>query len=312
MPDPFVMMRAMAAAAVIAAIFVAALGWPWRAPGPARMAMGWALGIGVAVFVGSYALGWKLHWPPTENRERFLFILLPAAVVIELVAAFRYVPRPLAWLLRALVAGAAAPVLLHESAYLVGTPGPDSLTWTPDEKTTHLAVLGGALLIVWALMAFLLHRSPTRSVPLALSLVSVASAVSVMFEASAANGQMGFPLAGALAGAAAASLLLAMPPTGAAPISIGLVSLFALLIDGRFFADLTTLHAVVLLGAPLLCWVSELPGLRKTNVWIRGALRIALVIAPLIFVVWEAQRPNENKPQPSGQDDEWEKYYKSL
>src|SRR5262249_5320837 len=115
MPDPLLILQALAIAGAVAAVVLLGLNWPWRTPHPSRTALGWVLGIAAATVVGSLALGLEVRWPPLEDRHRFLLFVLPAAVIVEVIAAFRQVPRWIAWLLRAAVAAAAGRVLLHGS-----------------------------------------------------------------------------------------------------------------------------------------------------------------------------------------------------
>src|SRR5262245_18320997 len=106
---------AMAVSAVIAAVVLLDLGLPWRAPQPALASIGWALGVGLGFSVGGWLLGQELRWPPHEDRDRFLLVLLPAVTLVEVLTAPPGLPRAAAWLLRLAVAVLAARVLLHDS-----------------------------------------------------------------------------------------------------------------------------------------------------------------------------------------------------
>lgn len=298
MPDPLLILRAMAAAFVAAAAVLLVLG---RA-GRSRPALSWALGVGVAFFLGAVLLNPDVNWPPREDRERLLTVLLPAAVFVELLAAF--VPAWLGWVLRVLVAAAAAPVLLYGSRYLTEPPGPGSKGWAPEEMALQLSAMAAALLGVWAALALLLRRQPTRSAPLALAVVAAGAGLGVMLSGNASDGQMGLPLAAALTGAAAASLILRVAPSGAAAVSVGIVALFGLLVNGRFFAQMTTAHAALLLAAPLLCWLPELPGVRRLRPWLRGGLRLALVAVPLALVLTQAYAKYTEESQSTSQPGE--------
>src|SRR5947209_14240430 len=103
MLDPLEVFEALAAAAGVAALLAAAgillfFGRP-RTPRPAHTAGG-ALGVGVALLLGCRVLGQWPHWPPREGLDRFLLLLLPAAVVVEVLAS--WLPRWPAWGLRLL------------------------------------------------------------------------------------------------------------------------------------------------------------------------------------------------------------------
>jgi hypothetical protein len=68
------------------------------------------------------------------------------------------------------------------------------------------------------------------------------------------------------------------------------VGLFGVLFLGQFFGELSTGRALAVFLAPLVCWVTELPWLRKLKPWKIGAVRIALVAIPLLIVVALAKR----------------------
>src|SRR5437667_4995334 len=136
----------MVMAGAVAAILLLALSWPWRAPQPARIALGWALGVALALFVGNLALGLELRWPPREDRHRFLLLLLPAVSVAEAIAASDKVPRWAAWLLRGLVAAGAGRILLHGSVYLQGPAASDSGSWNNEQTIQYLGCLAAVLM----------------------------------------------------------------------------------------------------------------------------------------------------------------------
>ena len=87
MPDPLLILKACLAAALLAAavlLFGARIGGKshsaWRA------ASG-ALGTGLGFFVGCLLLGLRPHWPPQEDQDRLLLIIIPAVIAVEVVAA---------------------------------------------------------------------------------------------------------------------------------------------------------------------------------------------------------------------------------
>jgi hypothetical protein len=304
MPDPLVILRAMAIAGAVAAAVLLALSWPWRTPHPARSALGWTFGIALALLLGNWALGFDLQWPPKEDRYRFLLLVLPAAVAAEAIAAVPKVPRWGAWLLRLMVAVAAGRILLHGSVYLEDPGEIDLGQWTSEQRMRYFGGLAMALFVVWALLGLLLHISPSRSVPLALAVACGGAAVTIMFSGSATDGQLGLALAAAIAGATAASFLVKEPPSGTAPIAIGVVGLFALLLGGRFFADLTSTHAALLFAIPLLCWFTELPLLRELKPLPRAGLRILLIGIVLAGVAYQAQQASSERSRPPSGDEE--------
>jgi hypothetical protein len=64
-------------------------------------------------------------------------------------------------------------------------------------------------------------------------------------------------------------------------VGLGVVGLFALLLVGRFFGQLSTANAALLFAAPLLAWGAELTFVRRGGRIAHGAVR---VILPAIFV----------------------------
>src|SRR5262245_24885048 len=106
MPDPLLILQASAAPAVLAALG-RVRARPWS-QSDAQVARGsGALGVGAGLFVGACLLGFVPRFPPHEDQERLLLILLPAAVAVEVVSVF--LGRG-AWVLRAAVALAAARI----------------------------------------------------------------------------------------------------------------------------------------------------------------------------------------------------------
>jgi hypothetical protein len=154
-----------------------------------------------------------------------------------------------------------------------------------------LGLLGLMLTAVWAALALLARRAPGRSLPLALAAACGGAGITAMYSSYLTGGQLGLPLAAALAGAALASPALKPPFQGASAIGVGTVGLFSLLIMGHFFGDLTTPHALLLLGAPLLCWLPEFPYACRLAPKVRGVLRVLLVAVPVSLAVVQAQQP---------------------
>jgi hypothetical protein len=290
MPDPVLILEALAAAAVTAAAVLLLCGWPWRSPRPTRVSVGCVLGVGLGFYAGCGWLGLRPHWPPREDQDRLLLLLFPALLGVELLAALSGRLRWLEWLPRLVVVVAAARVLLHDSTYLADLSGPDTREWTPAQTWLILGGLAAALAGVWALLALLSRRAPGRSVPLAVALACAGAAVTVMLSGYASGGQMGLPLAAALVGTIAASLALSGPSDLRGVLGPGVVGLFALLVVGRFFGELTTGNAALLFLAPLLCWLPELPRLSRMGSLPRGLGRVVLTAVPVAIALLLAQQ----------------------
>ena len=132
-----------------------------------------------------------------------------------------------------------------------------------------------------------------------------------MLSGYASAGQIGLPLAASLTGALAAALVLPRPPEVGGVLSFGVVGLFALLVIGHFFGQLATNHAVLLFFGTLLCWLPELPYLRRLRPRWRGLVRIVLVAVPVAVAVTLAQQKfvaDSNRTAPGSQEPSLQDY----
>ncbi|HMC88041.1 MAG TPA: hypothetical protein VKI17_00770 [Gemmataceae bacterium] len=293
MPDPVVILKAAAAAAALAVGILLLCGWPWRAPHPVRTAAGGALAVGAGFFAGAWLLDLRFHFPPSEDQDRLLFVLAPAAVGVEIIAAALRRAAWMGWLLRLALAAVAARIILHNSSYITDLAGPGSREWPVGQTWIILLGLAGALAAIWALLSLLLARSSAWSVPATLALVAACAGVTIMLSGYASGGQLGFPLAAALGGAAVASLVLGRNPDLRGVLGVGMVTLFALLLAGRFFGKLTTVNAALLFAAPLLGWLPELPYVRRLGPRTRGSMRVVLAAVPLLLALILANQKSE-------------------
>jgi hypothetical protein len=281
MPDPVLILKSSVAAAVLAAVALLLAGWPWRWPRARRVAAGGALAVGAALYLGVWVLGVTPQFPPREDQDRLLLVLLPAAIGVELTAAL--LPRRpwLAWSFRLAVAAAAPRILLHDSVYLVESGG----MWSPQQQWLILGTLGVTVLLAWGLLDRLAGQTASPVVPLALAVTTAGAGVTVMLSGYASGGELGFPLAAGLAGTAMASLVLSGPRDLTGSIGVGLVGLFALLVVGRFFGSLTDLNAAVLFVAPQLGWLPAMPVVRRMRPVLSGIAGMAAVAVPVALVV---------------------------
>jgi hypothetical protein len=272
-----------------------------RTSHPELTSAGSALSVSLGLVVGCWVLGLRPHWPPQQDQDRLLFILLPILTGVEVATAFARSSRWLRLLLRLVVVAGAAPVLLYNSTYLADLAGPGTREWTPTQAWLILGGLAAALAAVWSALALLTQRITGRSVPLAVAVASAGAAITVMLSGYASGGQIGLLLAAALAGVVGASLLLRQRFREEGALGVGIVGLFALLVMGRFFGQLTTSNAALLFFALLLCWLPELP---------RGLARVVLVAVPVAVALTLAQqkfvedsgRPSSGSQEPSIQD----------
>jgi hypothetical protein len=294
MPDPIEIFEASAAALAVAAVVLLLFGKLGR-PGWAS-----AAGVGVGFFVGAWLLEVCPHFPLKEDKDRWLLVLLPAAVGVEVAASFlRRLPW-LAWPLRLVLAAGAAPVLLYGSVYLSDKGDPSSRKWGPEQTWLILGGMALALAAVWALLDRLARWGAAGTVPLALALASAGSGVTVMLSGYATGGQLGLPLAFALTGVTVAPWLLRGNQDLRGAVGVGIIGLFALLVVGRFFGELTTANAVLLFGAPLLGWLAELPALGRIGPRRRAFAGLSLAGLPVaLALVLAFQKFNAVSARPS-------------
>jgi hypothetical protein len=289
MPDPVVIMTAMGVATVAAAALILICSWPWRSDRLSWFDAGWVLGVGAGFFLGCWMLGIRPHWPPREDQDRLLALVLPAILVVEVLAATHQTPRWLTLPLRAAVAASTPGILLYGSSYLSDVGGPATREWSPLQAWLILSALAAALAVAWALLTHLAHRAPGLSQAVCLSGTAAGSALAVMLSGYATGGQIGLPLAAAVLGAAAAALVLPRTARTTGAIGVIVASLFSLLVIGHFFGELTTAHAILLFVAPLLGWLPELSYVRRLPRWARGLARVILVAIAVLGVVTSAQ-----------------------
>jgi len=292
MPDPLLYFKSMCVAATVSAIVVLAVVGSTRPVSKARLNFACVVGIGFGLLAGENALSMRLVWPPMNGLDRFLTIVIPATLAVELIAGFRSVPDWVARFLRIGLASMIPRILLHGSVYLSGS----TKDWTPWELVTLLAVCVALLAGVWSLLSWLSRRSPGASIPLALCLTSLCTSVTMMMAGYIKGGIAGFALVATLMATTIVSMSI-MKRAGAplkldapAILGIGVVGLFGLLIIGRFFGRLSTSCALVLLLTPLLCWASETPLLRQRKPWVVGSIRLMRVAIPLVVVLAMAKR----------------------
>ncbi len=274
MPDPIEMLKATGLAMVISALMLGIIGW-WghrRTDGRPWIDAGWTLGIGAGYYLGCWMLEIRPDWRLREDQDRLLGLVIPAALSIELLAAFPKVPRWSIWASRAALAGLGGRILLNGPLY-VG----EASAWSSTRLWLILGAIAAAEAAAWVLLVRLSHRGAGASLPIALALTIGGASVTIMLSFYVTGGQAGLPLSAAVLGASLAAMVLPGASRSAAPIGLSVVGLSSLLIIGRFFGDLRTDHAVLLFAAPLLAWLPELPRLRRLPPWGRGLLRVVLV-----------------------------------
>ena len=270
MPDPITLTQAVFLAAVVAWV-IGKFGTAFAGPG-----------VGLGILVGAWVLGLTPRVPPREALDRVLILLVPAAVLAEMVAASG--KRLAGWASRLAVAALAAPVLAHGSSYVTDLSGPGSREWTAGLAAFISAALAIALFLVWTGLTALASRAG-RSAAGAMAVAAGGAGVAIMLSGYATGGQLGLPLAAAVG---VFVFVGGRPRSGA--VGVAVVGLFSLLVIGRLFAGLTTLNALVLFTAPLLAWAPEVPRIRLSGPRTRGGLRIALTAIPVLVTLWITQQ----------------------
>lgn len=300
MPELLPYLKAMEAAAIVSAMCVLAMVGVRRRASTAWLNSACVLGMGLGLAVGCYALPLRLTWPPVNGLDRFLTLVVPAALGIEWIAGFQRVPRRVAWFLRLSLAATIPRILLHGSVYLSGS-GNDRTEW---RVGTALAVCGALLAGVWVLLSWLSQRSPGVSIPLALCLTIQCAGLTVMMAGYIKGGAAAFLLAATLVATTIGGRLITKrfgaPANFGTPaiVGTGVVGLFGVLFIGRFFGRLSTGCALVMLLAPLLCWVTEAPLLRSQKPWLVGSLRLGLIAIPLVVALALAKRDFDRNMAP--------------
>jgi hypothetical protein len=305
MPEPLLYMQAMGIAAVVSSLCVLALA-QWGVPPPdhggteggrslsevypnqltARLDLASTLALATGFAVSGIIVRWRFVWPPVNGFDRFVTIVVPTALVIELTKGFQFVRPVIAWGLRMILAAATPRILLHDSMYLGGYNN----GWTVWQTGAVLTTCGVLLAGAWVLLAFLSHRSLSGvSIAGALCLAIFCTGLTVMMGGYIKGGAAAFPLAASLMATAIAARLIA-PRLAPAIIALGVVQLFCLAFIGHFYGRLSTGRALVTLLAPLLCWVTEVPVFRRRSPWLVGPLRLVLVAIPLFAVLVLAKR----------------------
>ena len=278
MPDPVAILWAMAAAGAVAAVVLLA---------GSRLRDGSATGGPLAVGLGFVAGAWMLGFHPRNllatDQERLLLVVVPLAVAVESWLTRVSLSPAAAALLRGSMALAAGPLLLLGSVYLTGGAG----GWSGWERLIYLSALGMLILIPWLALTRLQQLEPSPAIGMALAATSLAAGMTTMLSGYASAGQLALPLAAALATAALATRTATSPGMPGA-VGVGWICLAGLLVIGRFFGSLTTLHGLLLGATPLLCWLAAYGPLSAWNIWPRRLLLVALILLPLGTVVWQA------------------------
>lgn len=282
MPDPVSMMLAFAGGTALAGLVIVA-GHLLSRDGLAATG---AVAVGLGFLLGAFVLGIRPSFPPREDLDRLLLILLPIAVGAEVGAVLLSRWPWAGWALRACVALMAGRIILDGTIYIADIAGPGTREWSPTYETLLLGGIATSLLITWRLLIGQKKEDASRWTGILLSLAIGMSGVVIMLSGYATAGQLSFPLAGSLLG----GLLLARSREVTGLISVGIVGLFALLMLGHFFGTLTPTNAALLFSSPLVASLLQRVRPTKFTSWQRRTLQFSLGAVPLVLAFILAQQ----------------------
>jgi len=288
MPDPLLYLQAMGAAAVISALVVLIIAWFRPIALARRTPQLCILGIGLGMMTGYGMLSFPWDWPPSNALNRFLLIVIPAVCVLESLAGDSPVAIRVTWIARIVLAMLAPRILLHGSVYLK--------EWNVGQSWIMLGACGSMLSGVWILLSRYTARSPGISLPIGLALSVQSAGLAVMLAGYIKGGVAAIPIAATLWGTAFALWMVRSASVDSVRgatrvlVGIGVVGLFGILVVGEYFGRLPSSSAFVILVSPLMCWITELPGLRRMRPHLKGMLAVLLITIPLLMVLFVAKR----------------------
>jgi hypothetical protein len=123
-----------------------------------------------------------------------------------------------------------------------------------------------------------------------------------MMSGYASGGPLAMPLAGAVAGALVASLFIKGDVSLNGVLGMSVVGLFAVLVMGHFFGELTWTNAALLFFAPLLGWLPELAMVRSLKPRLRAFAGIVLTAVPVAIALALAQQKLVEDSAPPSSD----------
>ena len=296
MPEPLLYGQSLCVAALVSLLVSLTAAAGRRPVSQRRQVLAATLALTAGLVGGLWVLRWPVVWPPHNALDRLVTLLLPAAVLVELAAMS---PRRLPVRgLRGALALAAPLILLYRSVYL-----PAELSGTGgarDWRSTAGLLAGGAgllLVLRLALVRPALTRRAPGTVVACLAGAILATGLAILLGGYLKGGSLAFPLAGTLL---ATALLTRWRFAGSSAvlISVGTVQLAGVVAIGHFFGRLQTVPAIVLLLAPVGCWVTELPRFRKLSAIRAGLLRCAIVAAVCLAVLAVAKRDFDRRMRP--------------
>lgn len=317
MPDPFQYTMALLAAFSVSFFAIAgARSCPrWRACRTANVID--VIAVVVGLIAGYRVLQFEWVWPPANAINRFLTIVLPAALIVELISGLAAnsthseagrlndagLLSILVLMLRFGLFASIGRVLLHNSVYLDAFSGVDE-TWSGWQILVLLTTSAVLLTSMWLVLSSLAKRDVPESVIASLSLSIMTAGMSIMLAGYIKGGVAAFPIAASLIGVVMTNSIV-RPEVCVSNgcsfqslIGLGVTSLFSLLWIGSFFGQLPTVDAIMIFLAPTLCWVSEFSVFRQMKSRRKVALRLVAVAIPLAIQLLIAKRTFDQKLAP--------------
>ncbi len=282
MPDPLLYLQGIAAAVCASAAVMGFISR--RASLSSRRSSGAGLlSLAGGLLAGSLALRLIPRWPPVNGLDRFLAIVLPAALLIEWLTRRTGVPRWLALALRGGLAVGSGPVLLWGSVYLGGSQG----AWSPVMAALILGASAATLVLARCLAEELFERSPGVTVPLLVAVCIQSAGLAVMLAGYLKGGAAAFPMAASLAAMALVSYWRGPEFASSirASLAVAVVGLYGIVFIGRLFGGLSTWSALVLLMAPAAPWLVEALPLRSSRPRLAAGLQVLSTVSALALVL---------------------------
>lgn len=301
MPDPAKYTIALLAAFAVSFFVILISQLAMRATFPSLARFVFMVGLVLGLLTGYRILGFETRWPPVNALDRFLMIVLPAALFIELIGAALSSDDPhrtrsrlsdfCAASVRFLLILSVGRILWHDSVYLSSVDPSSKSVWPP--------LIASGVLLSGAALLYVAHKSSlslafrgiSASLTVAVVMSLLITGMVTMLAGYIKGGAAAVPLAGAIGGSALALSLAGKKAgfttsVGQLPIGIGLTALFSLLWIGRFFGQLTTFDMLMIFLSPHCCWLSELWLFRKGDNKCRIAIRLTAVALPLLVVLF--------------------------
>ncbi len=329
MPDPFEYLKAVLAAIVASTTILLVFRVLSRNRGRVMSETANVVAMACGVLAGYFTLNFSWPWPPANALDRFLTIVLPAILIIELIAAINGDcsatdstasdphNRGLAsrsihvsfWMTRCFLCCGIGRILMHGSIYLDASNRSTREVWLIHNMSGILLFSSLLLMVMWFALMQLAARGVSNGIVLSLSLSLICAGCTTMMAGYIKGGAAALPFATVLMVSASVSKFLISKRfdsdehfnrcvIGRAAIGIGLVSLVSLVWIGRFFGQLTSAEAIVIFLAPSLCWVTEMPLLRNRTSTVKFAIRLVAVIVPLAILLANAKREFDEKMGP--------------